>query len=143
MSRFARTLWRATLLRFVAVGAVASGFQLLVFSIFVALRVPPLIANALGFVLSTQINFLLSASFTWRHRRAPGTLRRRWLKFNSVAFVGLLLNTAAFALMHLWLQPFLAAAVAIATSTGLSYLLNRRVVFVVASPATPKTGVKQ
>ncbi|MFD1720125.1 GtrA family protein [Amnibacterium endophyticum] len=137
MRRLTGTLWRATLLRFAAVGAVASAFQLLIFTVLSALRVPPMIANAFGFLLSTQLNFLLSARFTWRHRRAPGTLRRRWLRFNSVACIGLVLNSALFAIMHICLEPFLAAVVAIATSTGLSYLLSRRVVFVSASSSAP------
>src|SRR6476660_2984863 len=59
------------LLRFGAVGSVCALFQLAVLSALVHLQLELHLANTLAFIISTQLNFVLSMLITWRDRRAP------------------------------------------------------------------------
>jgi putative flippase GtrA len=95
-------------LRIVAFGCVGGAclaFQLallhlLLVGFSVDSRLGESVANAIAFLLSTQVNFLLSRSTTWRDRRIDGMVWSARVKqqfaFNLLALVGLTINQAVF-----------------------------------------------
>ena len=62
-------------LRFVSVGFLASAVQLGLFATLIHHGVNPLAGNALAFLISVQVNFALSSTFTWRRADPPGRQR--------------------------------------------------------------------
>ena len=89
------------------------------------------VANALGFAISAQLNFLLNSKLTWRDRPAVG--RRgtgtRWLAYNGTAFVSLICNTAVFTVSYRAVGTTPAAALGVLTGTCIVYLTCNLLVF--------------
>jgi len=87
-------------LRFALVGVLCFGVQYLALRLLVAAGLSATPADAVGFLLSAQLNFTLSSLFTWgdRQHTFTGTLRTRWASFNASVLVTLALNTGVFQL---------------------------------------------
>ncbi len=123
--------------RYVIVGAVCTLFQLAVLQIGLHVaRSGAEVVNAAAFVLSTQLNFVLSDRFTWAQRLKPGSAHAsgiavRLVGFNLSALAGLVVNTATFAGAHqlLALPVVEAALVGVGCSTLVNFLLSSRIVF--------------
>lgn len=126
---------RPHVLRYAVVGLVCTAFQLLVFAGLHRLM-PAEVANAAAFIISTQLNFLLSYRWTWAARLAGAndTRRiavRRLVGFNLAASAGLLINSGAFIALFrlLHLAANLSAPLAVTVSTCASYVLGSKFVF--------------
>lgn len=118
-------------LLFVAVGTLCLGIQL---AILHGLEpfMDPSFANAIGFVISAQLNFVLSRYLTWgdaRHRGASWIVQ--WLAFNANVVLAAAINSLFFFLSHTVLGASLtvAALVATAVSTVSTFAVNHYVVF--------------
>lgn len=95
--------------------------------------IPPVIANAIGFICSAQLNFLLSYRYTWADsvRKNGYHLAWTWLQFNLVVLLSVSINTAAFyCITHYSFIDTNAVAAIMATviSTACTFLLNHLVV---------------
>ncbi len=120
-------------LRFAAVGGSCALVQLALLSLFVQGRVEVYLANTLAFLLSTQVNFVLSSLITWRDRTQPtdhrATVARRLLGYNVTALGSLVINQLAFALALRMLPYLLAAVVGILAGMLLTYLVSGWLLF--------------
>ena len=121
------------LVRFTLVGACCFAVQA---GILLALRetgVPLTLANAVGFALSAQLNFVLSTYFTWGDRRIPITGARttaaRWASFQATAGIALACNTGVFALAVRLVDPVAASAVGVVSGALLTFLVNHHLIF--------------
>ena len=120
-------------LRFAAVGGTCAVLQLLILELLARLRVELHLANTLGFLLSTQVNFALNSAITWRDRLAggqgAGTAGRRLAGYNALALGSLAINQAAFA-VALHVAHYLAAsALGILAGMLLTYAVSGLVLF--------------
>ncbi len=128
---------RPHLARYAVVGLICTAFQLLLFPMLLRVGVPPVAANTAAFLLSTQVNFVLSYRFTWAHRRGgmrlpARRLAARCLAFNGAASFGLAVNAVAFFALHalVALPPMPSAVAAVAASTAVTYLLSSKMIFI-------------
>jgi putative flippase GtrA len=89
------------------------------------------LANALGFVLSAQLNFALSARYTWRDRPGRGGRIRlaRLLSYNATALLALTVNTVAFTVTYHRLGNLGAAAFGVLCGMCVTYLVCDRLIF--------------
>lgn len=121
------------LARFSAVGLTCFAIQA---GILLALRgagSPDTLANAIGFLASAQVNFLLSTYFTWSDRRLPSAEPRpaalRWASFQATVALALACNTGVFALASQFTGPVAAAAVGVGVGALLTFLASNFLVF--------------
>jgi putative flippase GtrA len=95
------------------------------------------IANAIGIAVAVQFNFLLSELFVWSDRRLLTVLgremARRWLTFQSVIALSLVLNFGGFLIARLFLPDLPAAIFGVAVSTLVKFLSLDRLAFRVKS----------
>ncbi len=121
------------LARFVLVGGTCAALQLLVFAGVLRFGAEPHLANTGAFLLSTQLNFFLSAAITWRDRMTLTGGRTaigiRLATYNTMALGTLLLNQLAFTLAVTHFPALLASGVGIAASAVANYLLSRSLIF--------------
>ncbi|HLI29163.1 MAG TPA: glycosyltransferase family 39 protein [Chloroflexota bacterium] len=126
-------LFRPRLFRFAATGTAASLVQLAGLHVGLALGWAPLLANAAALLVATQVNFGLSAGFTWRDRRSPqaagAALARQWARFHLAMASTAALNWAVFTGARAALPPSVAAALGILAAAGANFLLGDRIVF--------------
>ncbi len=88
------------------------------------------VANALGFVISAQLNFALSARLTWRDRpTAARGLWARWVSYNGTALISLAVNTAVFTLTYHRLGNLPAAASGVLAGMCVTYLVCDLLIF--------------
>lgn len=127
ITRFSR------LARFVLVGGACAALQLLVFAGVLRFGTEPHFANTGAFLLSTQVNFFLSAAITWRDRRAltggRTAIGLRLATYNTMALGTLLFNQLVFALAVIHFPALLASGVGIVASAGANYFLSRSLIF--------------
>lgn len=123
-----RTRW-PRLARFVAVGGLASALQVALLALLTRHGWDAIPANMVAFLLAAQVNFALSATFTWRDRGAVAPLWRRWLLFHGSIAGTAALNQVVFLLARLALPAVLAAASGSAVAALGNYLLGDRLVF--------------
>ena len=130
-----RAVCSAPALRFAVVGLTMTGLHLTLFQLLVAGSVPE-VANAVAFLVVTQVNFALSYSWTWASRRPAGrhpapALVRRAALFTGSALVGLAMNTVVLSIAHRigGLPALHSAVVATAASAVTNFVLASRVVF--------------
>lgn len=121
------------LVRFAAVGGTCALCQLLILEQLARLGLELHLANALAFLLSTQLNFALSSAITWRDRLgagdgAPGFLRRL-AGYNALALGSLAVNQVAFALALPVAHYLAAATIGILAGMLLTYTVSGRVIF--------------
>jgi putative flippase GtrA len=120
-------------LRFALTGGLAAVYQLTLLALLTRLGWPDEPANVVAFVLSTQLNFVLSSRVTWRDRLAATDGKagpwRRWLAYQastaSMAVINLLIYTFARHLM----PDLAAAALGIAAGALGNFMLGDRLVF--------------
>ena len=130
-----RRTWQFRPARFAAVAASCTLAQLLILAGLVRLGVGEVLANGIGFAVSAQANFALSAGVTWRDRRPAGDRRgrawtARWAAFNAVALAALAVNELVFTIGTRAGAPLLAAsAVGILAGAALTFTLNHFVTF--------------
>lgn len=89
------------LVRFVAVGVLCLVIQLL-FLYALERYIHPTIANGIGFVISAQLNFVLSYRFTWHDsaRKKGIHLTSTWLRFNAVVAFSACVNAVVFSVIR-------------------------------------------
>ena len=116
---------------FMAVGATCFLAQYCVLTALAATGVNRPLANAVGFVLSAQLNFLLSSRLTWRDRRA-GTAKTLWARlvgYNGTALISLGVNTAAFSLVYRHVGNLAGAAIGVICGMLVTYLICDQLIF--------------
>ncbi|MCD0447543.1 GtrA family protein [Glycomyces sp. A-F 0318] len=118
---------------FAAVGTTCFAVQA---GILLALReagAPDALANAVGFLVSAQVNFLLSTRFTWSDRRLPPSSPRpaaaRWAAFQTTVALSLACNTGVFALASRFTGPVVAAAAGVGFGALLTFLASNHLIF--------------
>ena len=91
------------------------------------------VANAIGITVAVQFNFLLSEFFVWSDRRLMTVLGRqmaqRWLTFQSVIALSLVLNFGAFLIAQFFMPDLPAALVGIVASTMVKFMSLDRLAF--------------
>lgn len=124
---------RLRVVRFALTGAAAGLLQIGALHVLERLGAAPLLANALGFLVAAQVNFLLSQAFTWGDRAPahPGgaSIRQRWLRFHAAIAGAGLLNLLVFAFAQTAVPDVPASLLGIAAAAGANFLLGDRVVF--------------
>ncbi len=121
--------------RFAVVGAACAGLQLLLLHVFVRSGMESVIGNGIAFVASAQVNFVLSAVFTWSdrgHRPAAYGWTRRLARFNLAVAVGAAINEAVFLLADPAVHYLGASMLGIAAGASFNFVVGDRWVF--ASP---------
>ena len=89
------------------------------------------VADAVGFFLAAQLNFVLSSLVTWRDRpalRAQG-VAARWLAYNGTALVSLGINTVIFAGVHEAVGVLPAAIFGVAGAMIFTFLVCNTLIF--------------
>jgi putative flippase GtrA len=89
------------------------------------------VANAVGFVTSAQLNFLLSSRLTWSDRNAAAR-RTAWVRlasYNATALISLAVNTVVFGVMYHRLGNLAGAAVGVAAGLCVTYTVCDLVIF--------------
>jgi putative flippase GtrA len=89
------------------------------------------LANALGFAISAQLNFVLSARLTWRDRptAAARTLWARWASYNGTALISLAVNTAVFTAAYHRIGNLPAAVLGVLCGMCVTYLVCDLLIF--------------
>ncbi len=129
-----RSVYRVpTVIRFLAVGGVASLLQLSLLYVIQLSGISKLLANFFAFEISSQVNFALSYLITW-HERTPErpTVRyvlQRLLAFNGMAITTLIINMSVFALMLLYVHFLIAGAVGIIAATATNFIVSSWLIF--------------
>ncbi len=137
-----RWLWDLRIVRFGAVAALCTLLQLLVLASLARLGADTIVANGIGFALSAQVSFVLSARLTWRDR-TPRSLDRgspprstlgarsaRWASFNGTAVIALVVNELVFAAaVHSGIRLIAASFGGIVSGAAVTFTLNNFVTF--------------
>jgi putative flippase GtrA len=89
------------------------------------------LANALGFAISAQLNFVLSVRLTWRDRptAAARTLWARWASYNGTALISLAVNTVVFTAAYHRIGNLSAAALGVLCGMCVTYLVCDLLIF--------------
>ena len=128
-------------LRFACTGGVAALVQLGLVGALTAWRWPPIAANAVALLLSTQLNFVLSYLFTWRDRRprtgTPLDVLGRWAAYQSSVAGTSLLNMGVFVVVRADLHTLAASALGTAVAAVANFLAGDRLVFRARGVAAP------
>lgn len=123
---------RARPLRFAFTGGSAAAVQLVLLALLSRAGWLPLAANAFGFLVGIQVNFVLSSIFTWHDRFEWGKIPRRWALFHLAAASTGVLNLGTFAVVH-HLFPvvptLIAGALGLVIASIANFLIGDRVVF--------------
>ncbi|HZU77630.1 MAG TPA: GtrA family protein [Dehalococcoidia bacterium] len=135
LSRWARPL------RFALVGGVCGLIQLALLVALLRLRVESLTANVLAYLLSAQVNFLLSNHFIWHdrwsRRASARDLLRRWLRFHLSIAGTFALSQAVFVGARALTAPVIASALGIGISALANFAIQDRLTFARLAPAAP------
>ncbi len=119
-------------MRFLATGGVCAVVQLALLAVLLPYA-HAIGANVIAFLLSAQLNFAISQTFTWRDRdtggSGRGTLARRWLTFHATIATTFVLNMTVFALAQLVIPHLPAAALGILAASAINFLINDRWTF--------------
>lgn len=128
------------LARFSGVGLTCFAIQAGILLALKGAGTPGPLANAVGFLVSAQVNFLLSTYVTWADRRRSGARAGRWLSFQATVAVSLACNTGVYALVSAFLPPVAAAAAGVGAGALLTYLVSDHLVFRRKAPTTDHYG---
>jgi putative flippase GtrA len=122
-------LWRP--ITFVLVGGLCFAVQCGVLTGLEAAGFGSTFANAVGFVLSAQVNFGLSSAVTWGDRPAssPAQAIARWACYQVNVGLALAVNLLVFAVTVGPLGWLLAAAAGVVGGTVVTYSVNHRLIF--------------
>lgn len=116
---------------FVSVGATCFLAQYCTLTVLTTVGMNRPLANALGFVLSAQLNFVLSSRLTWRDRPG-GSARALWARlasYNGTALISLAVNTAVFSLIYQRVGNLAAAAAGVISGMCVTYLVCDLLIF--------------
>jgi putative flippase GtrA len=132
--------WRVA--RFGTVAGFCASLHLGILVLLVRFGTDSAVANGLGFGLSGQVNFVLSALFTWGDRSLPSertgagrtaasrAWAARWAKFNTVAVGGLIVNELVFTTAMRLGTPLVPASLAGIVTGGIAtFLVNDSLTF--------------
>jgi putative flippase GtrA len=116
---------------FAVVGALCFSVQLALLTLIAHAGVARPVADAIGFALSAQLNFVLSMRFTWRDRQAIGRrdIGVRWLAYNMTALLSLAVNTAVFTVAYQAAGTIAAALLGVLAGTAVVYLTCNYIIF--------------
>jgi Glycosyl transferase family 2/GtrA-like protein len=138
-----RVVARTRVSRFIVVGTICAGCQLVVNYFLLAAGAPGLIAFVLSFLGSAQLNFVLSDRFTWAARRngagARWSVVGRWASYNLSTLASLAVSSTTFVLASTVFGNNLAVLCGISAGALLTYVAGDRLVF--ASKKGDATGV--
>ncbi|WP_344222982.1 GtrA family protein [Paractinoplanes ferrugineus] len=118
---------RGRILRFALVGGFCFVVQ---YAVMIGLRrigIDLSVANAVGFAVSAQLNFVLSSVFTWGGGARLSWLR--WASYNSTALLGLAVNTVVFSTVHSAVGVPLAAVLGVGSGAVFTYLVCNFLIF--------------
>ncbi len=117
--------------RFAAVGGVCALLQLAILFALSQTGMPSLPANVAAYLLSAQVNFVLSDRFIWHDRRVRGAdpIGRRWLSFHLAIAGTFLVSQVTFVLAVAFVHYLLASALGIALSAVLNFAIQDRLTF--------------
>ena len=116
--------------RFAAVGAVNTGVDIALFTIFFyGLGWPLLLANAAGFTVAVTVSFLLNKTWTFADPSRGREAVRRGAAFLAVAVGGLAIGSLAIWLAALVMPPILAKVASIGATFLWNFTVSRRWVF--------------
>jgi putative flippase GtrA len=138
-----QSLLSLRVVRFGMVAVSCTLLQLLILEFLNHLGVNRVLANGIGFVVSAQVYFALSALFTWRDRKPrlarhakslkatmAGVWVARWAKFNITALVALAINEVVFAIaLHAGVKLIVASAAGILSGAVVMFSANHIVSF--------------
>jgi putative flippase GtrA len=125
------------LLRFAITGGLATAVQMGVLTLLAPRIGHADLADLAGFLVSAQVNFVLSATFTWRDRRRPGAaIAGHWLRFHLSIAAMAVVNLATFAAVHPLTGAAVAAAAGIGAAAAGNFVLGDRLVFPAAIDGT-------
>jgi putative flippase GtrA len=136
-----RRLWGRRIVRFGTVAAVCTLFQLLALACLARFGMNKVLANGIGFGVSAQVSYVLSARLTWRDRTsrlaepassgaALGSWSARWAAFNATAAVALVANELVFAMAtHSGTRLIAASFAGIVSGAVITFTLNNFVTF--------------
>jgi putative flippase GtrA len=132
-----RPAWGLRIVRFGSVVASCTLLQLLVLACMARLGANKVMANGIGFALSAQANYVLSARLTWWESRTPGGRHARQgfvaglaspgrrAKFYAIAATALAVNELVFILAtHSDVQFIAASCAGIASGAAVAFTLN-------------------
>jgi len=95
------------------------------------------LANAAAFLLSTQVNFWLSRTTTWRDRRIDGmsiaARLRQQLAFNAMAIGSLVVNQIVFLLTYRHIGSVPSSGFGTVVASGMTLVMSSSAVFPSAS----------
>jgi putative flippase GtrA len=118
------------LIRFACTGLIAGVVQLALLHLWIARRWDGLLANTIAYLVSAQVNFILSATLIWGDRRDGSRgLLRRWVGFHGAILGTAILNQAVFVVADLALSPLIAAAFGIAATALVNFFVQDRLIF--------------
>ena len=152
-----RSLPGLRVVRFAMVAGSCTLLQLLILDFLNHLGVNRLLANGIAFVLSAQVNFALSALFTWRDRKPrlarhtksikatkAGIWATRWIKFNTTALVALAINELVFAAaLHEGIALFIGSAVGILSGAVVTFCVNHFITFSDSARKQTEPGIAE
>lgn len=118
-------------LLFVSVGGGCFLVQFGILTALAAAGVERPLANAVGFIVSAQLNFALSSLLTWNDRPADRTrtVCARLASYNCAALLSLAVNTAVFTLSYHRVGSLLAAGLGVGCGMCVTYLVCDLLVF--------------
>jgi putative flippase GtrA len=120
-------------LRFAFTGSLATLAQLTLLAVLSGRRWPPLPADAIAIVVSTEINFILSYLVTWRDRRprpgSPRLIAWRWAAYHASVGGAAVINMLVFAVARPNLDVLVASALGTAVGAIANFFTSDRIVF--------------
>lgn len=116
-------------LRFALTGGIAGATQLALLALLTRHGWQELPANGVAFLLAAQVNFALSATFTWRDRFDDRALGRRWLTFHGSIAIMAVINMLVFAFARLALPALAASALGIGVAAVGNFVVGDHLVF--------------
>lgn len=100
-------------------------------------------ASTVAFIVSAQLNFILSSVVTWRDKKIRQGRTLRWAKFNTSVLLAVCINTAVMWIcveLGIWL--WLALIIANFTSTVFTFIVNDNIVYrMVRDEQTEELGI--
>lgn len=123
-----RGSWRP--IAFLSIGLGCFVLQLAILVTLVHIGIPRTEANALGFLASAQVKFVLSCQFVWSDRPARrGGFWQRFAAFNATTFVAFIANTIVFAASNGTVGIVVGSVLGVASGTIISYVACDLLVF--------------
>lgn len=128
-----RQLLQIRILRFGVVASICTLLQLGLMLALIAKGVDSITANGIGFVASSQANFVLSIVFTYRDRKitwSPAIIVSRWIPFNATALCALAVNEVVFTLcVQQHIVHVLAALCGTMCGAIISFTIGNKAIF--------------